>query len=416
MQAIKQYKGLPKEMYVLFGANIINRLGDFVSPMITLYLTQKLEMTPQSASFIVMIVLFTRFPGAVVGGKIADTIGRKHAYLILQFLAGLSLLPCAFNINGQSVIILLIVATLLNGAVRPSLDALVVDILPQTQRNAGMGLMYLGINIGVAVGPAIAGFLFKSNLPLFFILDGVTSFVAVIVVGVLISQKSIDKSINKEEKEDTFHKTSKEHTNIWTYMKSNKKLLAFILIFTSFAMIYVQIKFSVPILFGEVFGENSSIYIGWMFTVNAVTVVLLTAFVTEVTSKNSSIKNVAIGGLFYGVGFGLFGVFHSFLGYMFATFIWTLGEILMHINGKVYIANHSPIHLRGRVNAVYNSFSALSNTLGVVIAGSIIPIIGASIIWFFVAGFAFVCCTGIILIHIDQFFVLDKGKIGEMDS
>ena len=39
---IKRYRGLPKEIYVLFAARIVNSLGAFVFPLLTLILTEKL--------------------------------------------------------------------------------------------------------------------------------------------------------------------------------------------------------------------------------------------------------------------------------------------------------------------------------------------------------------------------------------
>ena len=42
---IKTYLGLPKSIYILCCATLINRLGDFVVPFLTLFLTQKLNMS-----------------------------------------------------------------------------------------------------------------------------------------------------------------------------------------------------------------------------------------------------------------------------------------------------------------------------------------------------------------------------------
>ena len=403
----KQYKGLPREVYILFTANVINRFGDFVSPLITLYLTQKLYMSPKEASIIVMIVLFTRFPGAVVGGKIADHFGRKETYILMQTLAGATLIACAFVVNENLIITLLIISTFINGAARPALDALAIDLLPDDKRSLGMALMYLGINIGVAVGPAIAGILFEVNIQLFFIFDGVTSFIAVIMVMLLISQKYISKSTYHDNKKS--EKYAKHNT--FQYMKENIKLTIFIVFFSAFALVYVQIKFSMPLLFSVEFGENSSTYMGLMFTVNALTVIFFTTKVTNLTEKNPHTGNVAIGGLFMAIGFSLFGILNGLFSYLIATFVWTIGEILLHINGKVYIANQTPANLRGRVNGVYSSLIAIANTIGVIVAGRLIPVVGTTTIWLIIGIFSIICSAGIVIVNYEMIFKRESAEV-----
>ena len=50
-----EYRQLPKEIYLLSFATLINRIGDFVVPFLTLYLTQKLNMPLKITSIIVAI-------------------------------------------------------------------------------------------------------------------------------------------------------------------------------------------------------------------------------------------------------------------------------------------------------------------------------------------------------------------------
>ncbi len=111
LRIFDDYKGLPREMYVLFTANVINRFGDFVSPLLALYLTQKLGMDATKSSFIVTLALLSRMPGSLLGGKLADHYGRRRTYLVTQFIAGLLLLPCAFKISDYTIIALLIAST-----------------------------------------------------------------------------------------------------------------------------------------------------------------------------------------------------------------------------------------------------------------------------------------------------------------
>ena len=70
--------------------------------------------------------------------------------------------------------------------------------------------------------------------------------------------------------------------------------------------------------------------------------------------------------------------------YALATVVWTFGEILMATNVKVYVAEHTPINFRGRINAVYLFLKAGMNALGVLLSGRLIGIAGHSKIWIYV--------------------------------
>ena len=74
---IKTYMGLQKEVYILCSATLINRLGDFVVPFLTLFLTVKLDMSPVTSGVIVTCASLISIPSSIVGGKISDSIGRK---------------------------------------------------------------------------------------------------------------------------------------------------------------------------------------------------------------------------------------------------------------------------------------------------------------------------------------------------
>ena len=147
-------------MYIMFGATVINRFGDFVMPFLTMYLTIKIGLSFGVTGIIVTISSLIGIPSSILGGKLADEFGRKKTYLIAQSGAALSLLPCAFLKDPVPIVIFLMISTFFHGAVRPPMNAIITEILPPRQRQQGFSLQYLGINVGVALGPIVAGFLF----------------------------------------------------------------------------------------------------------------------------------------------------------------------------------------------------------------------------------------------------------------
>ena len=143
MKIFNTYKGLPKSIYIIFFAQIINRFGDFVLPFLTLFLVKKLGLSFQSAGFAAMVASLSTIPGSFAGGKIGDHWGRKKTYTMFQSLAGVSLLSCVFFNNPNIIIVLVCISSFLNGGVRPIISAIITDVLPAEQRQQGFSLSYL---------------------------------------------------------------------------------------------------------------------------------------------------------------------------------------------------------------------------------------------------------------------------------
>jgi len=364
-------------MYIMFGATIINRFGDFVMPFLTMYLTVKIGLSFEIAGIIVTISSLAGIPSSFIGGKLADEFGRKTTYLIAQGGAALSLLPCAFLSNPVPIVILLLLSTFFSGAVRPPLNAIITDILPPQQRQQGFSLQYLGINIGVALGPIVAGFLFNNFLPMLFIGDALTTFIAMFLIW-----KNV-KEIKPENLEETVYteKEKKEEGNIFTVLLKRPQITIFLFIYILYSFVYTQHRFSLPLTAEAVFGSTGASKFGFLMSINACTVIFCTVAITSLTKHLRPLTNITLAGLVYAVGFGMLGLIHSYYLFIVSTVIWTLGEILVVTNFGVYLADNSPSNFRARFNAVGSLSWSTGAALGTSVAGRFIQEIGLNYIW-----------------------------------
>lgn len=386
MKLFQTYKGLPKSVYIIFLAQIINRFGDFVLPFLTLFLVKKLGMSYGSAGIAVMLATLSSIPGSFAGGKAADHFGRKSTYAIFQTSAGIFLLLCVFFSNPNIIIFLVCMSTFLNGGVRPIISAIITDVLPAEKRKQGFSLSYLGINIGISIGTLVSGFLFNHYVPLIFIGDAVTSFTAVVLVITNIKEsmpEHIDnENIRNEEKS--------ESGNVFTVLLKRKKILAFLIINTFLNIATVQQSFSLPLMLDKVFGTAGARNYGIIMSSNAVTVIVMTIFITRATRKWNPLTSISISAVLYAVGLGMIVLINTLPLYILATFIWTVGEILMVTNFGVYIANNTPQNFRARFNAITSLSWALGSAIGTSLIGKYIGYFGIRAVW------PLVFCMGII--------------------
>ncbi|MDF2472949.1 MAG: transporter [Anaerocolumna sp.] len=377
LSIIETYRGLPKNMYILFGATIINRFGDFVMPFLTMYLTTKIGLSFEIAGIIVTIASLTGIPSSILGGKFADQIGRKKTYVIAQGGAALSLLPCAFLSNQVPIVIFLLISTFFHGAVRPPMNAIVTDILPPHQRQQGFSLQYLGINVGVALGPIVAGFLFNNFLPMLFIGDALTSFIALYLIW-----KNVEEVKPEHLSEITYSEEEKEEKgNIIDVLLKRPQIAIFLLVYILYSFVYTQHRFSLPLTTDAVFGSSGASKFGILMSINAFTVLFCTVAVTSFTKHFRPLVNISIAGLTYAVGFGMLGLIHNYYLFILSTIIWTIGEILVVTNFGVYLANNSPSNFRARFNAVGSLSWSIGAALGTSVAGKVVQEYSLKSLW-----------------------------------
>ncbi|MGB2783651.1 MAG: MFS transporter, partial [Atribacterota bacterium] len=72
---LSHYTKLPNSIYILFFARMVNSMGAFVYPFLTIYLTKTLSLDEGEAGFIVMLAITAHLPGLIVGGRLADWLG-----------------------------------------------------------------------------------------------------------------------------------------------------------------------------------------------------------------------------------------------------------------------------------------------------------------------------------------------------
>lgn len=376
MNFFASYQGLPPSIYTLFCIQVINRLGEFVMPFLTLLLTQKFGFSFAETGIIVMTASLSTAIATFLGGKFADRIGRKKTYLLGQTLTACFMFICGFITMPLIVCIFLILSSFFNGLIRPSISAIMIDLLPPDKRQAGMSLNYLGINVGVAIGPLAAGFLFNNFLPLLFIGDALTSFLAIAVFYRFIKET---KPIAGAIKNTSLEKA--ETGSTLQVLLKRPKLVVFLIIFMLYSFIYTQCKFSLPMILNEVFIDKGAEVSGFLMSINALTVILLSLLIISITKRYQSLTNMILAGIFYAVGFGMIGQLHFLGQFVFSTVLWTIGEILSATNSGVFIANNSPENFRARFSALGQLAATLGEALGTSAMGVYINFTGLRAVW-----------------------------------
>jgi MFS family permease len=397
-RVLSSYSGLPRGIYILFFVRIINSMGSFVFPLLTLFLTDKLGLGAKEAGMFVSLSALSYIPGGLLGGKLSDIIGRKKVMIIFQTIAALLFLPCAFLGNSMIIPWLLILAGVSISAVQPANSAMVADLTDSSNRKAAFSLLYLGINIGFSVGPILAAFLYRNYFSLTFIGNSVAILITLLLVIFFVDETKP----NNLEEEEVSEEERAAVGSVFSILLKKPAVLAFALCSSVYSFAYSQGNFSTPLQLKELFGDRAAELMGGLYFTNGIMVVTMTTLIIYLTKKNKPLFNIAISGVFFAVGFGMNFFITVYPLFILTTIVWTIGEIVNATNMGVYIADHAPSSHRGRFNSVLNIITGAGSAIGPLIMGGYIENLGVKFVWPLVFSVTMISALMIYLLHLRE--------------
>jgi MFS family permease len=363
-------EGLPPTYWLIWVGTLINRLGGFVIPFLTLYLTTQRAIPVSQAALMVSLFGAGSFLAQLSGGELTDRLGRRPVMLMSFFIT-----PIFMVILGLARDLLLIsVATLIVGfftdLYRPAVGAAIADLVPAESRTRAYGYNYWAINLGAAIAPILAGLMAQYDYLILFIADAVTT--AVFGLIVLFG-------IRETRPAETHHVADMPISERISQLKRAPILLIYSLITLFFGMIYTQGYVSLP-LDMQSHGLGPDQY-GTAIAVNGFLIILVTIPVSNMARGWPRFETAAVSAVLLGLGFGFTALASNFPLFAISIVIWTLGEIAATSVGPTIIADLSPIDLRGLYQGIFGAAWGLSYFLGPLVGGWVYENLGADTLW-----------------------------------
>lgn len=363
-------EGLPPTYWLIWTGTLINRLGGFVIPFLTLYLTSQRAIPVSQAALMVSLFGAGSFLAQLSGGELTDRLGRRPVMLMSFFVT-----PIFMVILGLARdLVLISIATLIVGfftdLYRPAVGAAIADLVPPESRTRAYGYNYWAINLGAAVAPILAGLMAQYDYLILFIADALTTaiFGFIVLFG-----------IRETRPAQAHHAATQPISERISQLKRAPILLIYSLITLFFGMIYTQGYVSLP-LDMQSHGLGPDQY-GTAIAVNGFLIILVTIPVSNMARKWPRFETVAIASVLLGLGFGFTALASNFPLFALSVAIWTLGEIAGTSVGPTIIADLSPIDLRGLYQGIFGAAWGLSYFLGPLVGGWVYENLGANTLW-----------------------------------
>ncbi len=395
------YRGLPSSIYVLFASQVINSAGSFVYPFLTLYLTQRLGYSALQAGMALTFSALLYVPGSLVGSKLADTIGRKPVMVTFQILMDLTYIACGFVEGTKFLLPMVLLAHLFDGAVDPAREALKSDVTTMENRQNSFSFLYLGHNVGYAIGPFVAGYLFLLAPSWLFWGNGIAGLIATTFVIFKIPESKPSDEVLEASK--TWKSTEKgEEGGILKALRARPQVLLFTLFLSISWYAYSQMYFALPLVTTSLFGSSGSRLYGNLMGFNGLLVVLFNPIFVHRLKSNHPLTNCGFANLLFMVTFiGFSWVTRSPFFFLLAIG-YTFAEIIQATNDHYWIANNTPITHRGRFNAIIPMIVGSGNAIAPTIGGAIITNYGFGVLWIITAAAAFIAAAGIFILRLQE--------------
>jgi MFS family permease len=146
-------------------------------------------------------------------------------------------------------------------------------------------------------------------------------------------------------------------------------------------LVYQQQYGSLSVYLRDVHNISSQNY-GIMLSVAGLEVVLFQIWVSRTIKKYPPFLVMMFGTLFFMIGFIMIGYVQSFMLFLLAIVVITVGEMITFPTNKALAANFAPAAMRGRYMAIYDLGWTVPATFGPAAAGLILDNYNPNLLWY----------------------------------
>jgi len=369
------FRGLPRKVWVLALCLLINRLGTMVLPFLELYLVERQGLAVDVAGRFVALYGAGAILGVSLGGKLTDRFGSRRVQLTSLVLHAALMLVLRemrgpFGIGG-----VLLAGSLAAETFRPANGAAISAAVGPEKRARAFSLMSLAVNLGLALGLPLGGWLAEIDFGWLFRVDAATALIAAAVLwrlgersGVPARRPGAPAPAPAPAPATAVEPpaVAREAPSPWR----DRTFLWMVALQALMTTVLFQVFGSLPVFLGHDLGLDKE-QVGRVLAINSAGIVVFQMLVMRRIEGRELLPWIGFGSLWIGLGYGL----NAFAGgaWMAALSIavWTGGELFFFPLGLAWATQRAPAGSEGRYLGVH----LLSSSVPFVLA----PLLGTAL-------------------------------------
>ena len=367
-------KNIPRSVWLLALATLINRSGTMVLPFLVIYMTRKIGVSIGLAGLVLSFYGAGALITAPFVGKLSDRFGALKVMKFSLIATGFLLVLYSFITNFIAILGVTLLLAVISESFRPANLSLISDETEPGQRKTAFALNRLAINLGMSIGPVVGGFLASINFSLLFYVDGVTS----ILAGIFLIFSRIESKEHVLYKEENSKKSDSETKS--TSIFKDKTFLLFMAALIPVELVFFQFLGALPLYIIQSLKIPASTF-GILMAVNTVLIIIAEVPLNNAMSNWDDRKSLALGALLCAAGYGAMIFSENILFIAFTIVIWTFGEMIFFPSSASYTALLSPEKRRGEYMGYFQMTFSFSLMVGPWIGALALDHFGHVILW-----------------------------------
>lgn len=342
----------------LFGESLFNMLYWMYFPFITVYFSEVFGL--QTAGLMMTVPPLFSLAGSLIGGYMADRLGRRTVMLIGTALQTIMFALFAASTHHVVDYAAFIGIGLGSALYKPASSAMVADLVPQEDRRQVFAAYTTANNLGAVLGPALgAVFFFEYRQELLWCCTSIMLiYSALILFFVHESKPEYDTDRTSSH---SFMSLLREQWTGYGIIFRDKMFLLYLLagIFSLISIMQLDLYLAVYItnyvpaqslisMFDIHIQLEHTEILGWVLGLNGLMFVMFVLPVTRWLRPVQDRNVFILSALLTGIGTFLLGLGTN-IWYLFGcTIIFTIGEIVRSPVMHSFISHYAPEHARGQ--------------------------------------------------------------------
>jgi len=354
---VTTYSPLIRRLLICSLTIVVSRA--ITSPLLTLFVSDKLGLNQQDVGLLLGIAVFVATLLSLYGGYIIDRFEKRRLLILSMASSAVGLVLLTFAENLYLTTITLIVTETASSLFLIGSKAILSDNLAVGQRAKAFSLSYTLTNIGYAVGPMLGVLIAGAFASAPFLIAAAIAFFSIfLMTGVPRDPASVPLTGRAQ----SFLKTL-------ITLKNDRTLILFTAGCLLSTVVHGRFTFYLSQYLLVTSNPRHTMEImAALLACNAISVILLQYQIGRVLKREQLRQWIVAGTGLFILGLIGFSLADSLVSWCVAMFIFTLGEIIIYPAEFLFVDTLAPEELRGSYYGAQN-LAALGGALSPVICG-----------------------------------------------
>ncbi|MGO4312780.1 MFS transporter [Pseudomonas sp. KB_15] len=329
------------------------------SPLLTLFVSDKLGLNQQDVGLLLGIAVFVATLLSLYGGYIIDRFEKRRLLVLSMASSAIGLVLLTFAENLYLTTITLIVTETASSLFLIGSKAILSDNLAVGQRAKAFSLSYTLTNIGYAVGPMLGVLIAGAFASAPFLIAAAIAFFSIFLMT----------GIAKDPARSSVTGQTQSFLKTLITLKNDRTLILFTAGCLLSTVVHGRFTFYLSqYLLVTSNPQHTMEIMAALLACNAISVILLQYQIGRFLKREQLRQWIVAGTCLFILGLIGFSLADSLVSWCVAMFIFTLGEIIIYPAEFLFVDTLAPEELRGSYYGAQN-LAALGGALSPVICG-----------------------------------------------